>query len=100
MADVMYVKGEGGVVWEMTPPLSEGIAGRLAKGHLKRVNADGSPYREPEDVGSDLTDGTPAKPSERASKAEWVGFAVNALGMEADDAEAATKQDLIDLAGQ
>jgi hypothetical protein len=81
---IHIVEGEGAVI-EIALPLHEAIADRLAKGYIRRVNADGSPFEE--------------KPVERptltARKPEWVRYAV-AQGMEPDDAEALTKQDLID----
>lgn len=43
MADTIYAKGEGGVVWEFDLPLSEPFADQLAKGTLVRCNKDGSP---------------------------------------------------------
>lgn len=89
---------------EMDLPLPEHMQDRVTKGYLRRVSADGTPWRgevEPEeDQGSDLTNGVTPRPAVNATKAEWVGYAVNALGMEPNDAEAATKQDLIDLANQ
>jgi hypothetical protein len=85
MAETIHiVEGEGAVI-ELALPLHEAIADRLAKGYIRRVNPDGTPYEE--------------KPVERpaltARKPEWVRYAV-AQGMEPDDAEALTKQDLID----
>jgi len=101
----MYLRGEGGSIIGMDLPLAEGIADRLTKGYLKRVNADGSPYVEPSardatTGGSDLTSGRTPRPAQSATKAEWVGYAVHAVGMSPDDAEAMTKQDLIDLLGK
>lgn len=95
MGDTIHVRGEGGVVIEMALPLHEAIADRLTKGHLLRVNPDGSDY-----AGDD--DSVPGLPTEKppvsALKPEWVGWAV-AQGMKPDDAEAATKQDLIEKYG-
>jgi hypothetical protein len=47
MAETIHVLGEGGVVWSMDLPLPDGVASRLAKGELRRVTADGSPWVEP-----------------------------------------------------
>jgi hypothetical protein len=81
---IHIVEGEGAVI-ELALPLHEAIADRLAKGYIRRVNPDGTPYG--------------AKPVERpaltARKADWVRYAVD-QGMKPDDAEALTKQDLID----
>jgi hypothetical protein len=96
MADSVYILGEGGGVWKMDLPLPEAIADRLTKGYLHEVNADGSP------VGDNGGVSVSAQPIERpainASKATWVGWAVHE-GMTPDDAEAATKTDLIEKFG-
>jgi hypothetical protein len=93
----VFILGEGGGVFELSLPLHETIADKLAKGHVRRVQADGTPYVE-----GDRPDGVPGLPESRpalsAVKAEWVGWAV-VQGMKPDDAEAATKQDLIDRFG-
>lgn len=82
---IHVVEGQGAVI-ELALPLHEAIADRLAKGYLRRVNPDGT----------DWTEAPPAeRPEPTARKAEWVGYAV-ARGMDPDDAEALTKQDLID----
>lgn len=114
MATGFFMEAEGHVV-EMDLPLPEPLADRLTKGYLKRVNADGSPWTgevvDPLDGETDeveqhgetdepVVDLEVARPNVNASKAEWVGYAVKGLGMDPDDAEAATKQDLIDLANQ
>lgn len=93
----VFIQGEGGGVFELSLPLHETITDKLAKGHVRRVQADGSPYVE-----SDRPDGVPGLPESRpavnAVKAEWVGWAV-VQGMTPDDAEALTKTDLIERFG-
>ena len=42
-----HFRGENGQVLEMDLPLSDAFAGRLARGELVRVNADGSTWDEP-----------------------------------------------------
>lgn len=86
MAETIHVvEGEGAVI-EMALPLHEAIADRLAKGYIRRVHPDGTPW----------TGDEPAeRPALTARKADWVGYAA-AQGMDPDDAEALTKQDLID----
>ena len=42
MVETIHIMGEGGVVHPHDLPLPEGIAGRLARGHLRRVNPDGT----------------------------------------------------------
>lgn len=104
MAELAHFRSESGQVIGMDLPLDEIMQDKVTKGYLKRVNEDGSPWREPADAdadeGSALMAGEFPRPAVNASKAEWVGYAVTALGMNADDVEAATKQDLIDLANQ
>jgi hypothetical protein len=94
----VFVRGEGGGVFKLDLPLHETIEDRLLKGYLTRVaNAKGDAYVE----GSD-EESVPTLPTERpalnAVKKEWVGWAV-AQGMLPDDAEAFTKQDLIERFG-
>lgn len=81
-------------MFKLDRPLSESVSDRLAKGALVRVaNADGDPYDGPAD------DGVPAPPSEKpatsARKADWVAYAMT-QGMSEDDADAATKTDLVE----
>lgn len=101
--DSIHVRGEGGQVIEMDLPLPEPIADRLAKGLIRRVNADGSGYTgstpapaEPSG-GSALTEGRTPRPAANARKAEWVGWAVGVHGMDPEDADAMTKGDLMEL---
>jgi hypothetical protein len=103
MADTAHYRGEGGAVFEMALPLPEVMQDKVTKGYLRRVNADGTPYVAPAETGSggsDLTDGIPPRPAQSAQKAEWVGYAVLVGGMKPDDAEAMTKQDLIERFGK
>ena len=94
----VFILGEGGGVFEMSLPLHETIADKLAKGHLRRVaDRDGTPYVE-----GDRPDGVPGLPESRpainAVKAEWVGWAV-VQGLTPDEAEGLTKTDLIERFG-
>jgi hypothetical protein len=93
MVKTVHILGEGGTIFEMALPLSEPIEDRLLKGYLKRVNADGTPYREKSER---------VQPPPYASKGEWVGWAVHASQstdspITPDDAEALTKTDLIEM---
>lgn len=94
----VFIRGEGGSVFKLDLPLHEAIEDRLRKGYLTRVaNADGDPYIESPEapvVASLPTE----RPALTASKAEWVGWAVG-QGLDPDKAEAATKQDLIEVYG-
>lgn len=96
MADSVHILGEGGGVWKMDLPLPEAIADRLTKGHLHLVNADGSPAGDNGGVGASAP--PTSRPAINAQKAEWVGWA-SVNGMSPDDAEALTKQDLIEKFG-
>lgn len=93
----VFIRGEGGAVIKMDLPLHETIEARLAKGHITRVSEDGSPYVEGSDTPTVAALPT-KRPAINAEKAEWVGWAV-AQGMGPDDAEAATKTDLIEKFG-
>ncbi|WP_128977280.1 hypothetical protein [Streptomyces roseicoloratus] len=96
MAETIHIRGEGGAVIAMDLPLPDGIADRLTKGLLRRVNADGTPYIEQDGAG------VPAPPAEApaksAPKAEWVGWAA-AQGADPEDADGMTKADLIEAYG-
>jgi hypothetical protein len=93
----VFIQGEGGGIFELSLPLHETIVDKLERGHVRRVQADGSPYEE-----SERPDGVPALPDSRpnvnAQKAEWIGWAV-VNGLTPDDAEALTKADLIEQFG-
>lgn len=95
MSNTVHILGEGGGIFEMLLPLSEPIEDRLLKGYLKRVNADGTPFVEKSER---------VQPAPYASKGEWVGWAVHIsqstdTPISPDDAEALTKQDLIEQYG-
>lgn len=93
-AEHIFVQGGGGtVVIKLDLPLHEATAEQLKKGYLRRVNEDGSPYVEPAEDGGPAG---PKRPARSDNKPEWVGWAVAAFGVTPDDAEAMTKQDLID----
>lgn len=96
MGEHIFIRGEGGSVFKLDPPLHEAIEDRLRKGMIHRVNEDGSAYEgDPGDV-----PGVPTSvPNATALKPEWVGWAV-AQGEDAEAAEAMTKADLIDKYGQ
>lgn len=101
MAETIHVRGEGGSVIPMDLPLHPDIAKRLEAGQLRRVDADGSPYREPEPPEADVEpddDGEPKRPAKAASKDDWLAYVLAALDMEAAEVESLTKADLIALA--
>ncbi|HEY9473645.1 MAG TPA: hypothetical protein VIS06_07315 [Mycobacteriales bacterium] len=97
MVETIHIMGEGGVVHPHDLPLPEGIAGRLARGHLRRVNPDGTPYTGP--VDGEVPAPPTVRPAVNAPKADWVGWAVH-NGASVDDAEASTKADLIEKYGR
>lgn len=96
--DTVFIQGEGGGIFELSLPLHETIADKLAKGAVRRVqDADGTPYDESARPG-DVPALPESRPSVNAPKAEWIGWAVkNGAGVA--DAEAASKADLIELYG-
>jgi hypothetical protein len=96
MSNTIHILGEEGAIFHLAPEaVTEPIKDRLLKGYLKRVNADGTPFVEKS---------ARVRPAPYASKGEWVGWAVHISQstdspITADDAEALTKQDLIELYG-
>lgn len=94
----IHLLGEGGSIFKMDLPLHEVIEEKLRKGHVRRVNEDGSHYEAPADDDA-AGDGVPTlpgtKPAVNAAKIDWVGWAV-ACGATPDDAESMTKTDLIE----
>ncbi|MDX3235657.1 hypothetical protein PV392_08150 [Streptomyces sp. ME03-5709C] len=111
MAETIHVRGEGGAIFAMDLPLSEGIQQRLEQGLIQRVNPDGSPFQaipsapadereegDGEDKGgSDLTAGRSPRPGVNAPKAEWIAYVVSQGLLSADDAANYTKADLIEM---
>jgi hypothetical protein len=108
----IFVRGEGGAVFEMDPDrMSKEVRRQMQLGRLRRVNPDGTPYRRPgaaspdPDPGTDsgnaggsaLTEGRTPRPAKNARKADWVLYAVAALGVDAEDAEGMSKGDLMEL---
>jgi len=95
----IFVRGEGGAVFKLDLPLHESIEERLAKGYIQRVaNADGDPYVEGADTPK-VVEPPKERPALSAPKRVWVAWAgVN--GMDLDEAEAATKDDLIEKFGK
>jgi hypothetical protein len=99
----VFIRGEGGSVFEMTPSkMSPDLKRRLRLGYLRQVNADGSPLREAAPApapgsGGPLDQEPVARPAKSAPKKDWVLYAVTALGLDAERAEGMTRQELIDL---
>ncbi|MCM1976831.1 hypothetical protein [Streptomyces sp. G1] len=99
----IFVRGEGGAVFEMTPSkMSAELRRRMQLGYLRQVNADGSPLRAPSAPaapagGSALTEGQVPRPAKSAPKRDWVLYAVTVLGLDPEAAEGMTRQELIDL---
>lgn len=90
MSETVFIRGEAGSIFEMSLPLSPPIEERLLKGYLTRVkNADGAPWVDKAER---------RKPYANESKNDWVSWAVF-KGMDPDDAEALTKNDLIEKFG-
>lgn len=101
--DSVFIRGEGGAVFEMTPSkMSPDMKRRLQLGYLRQVNADGSPLRETAPAGKApavqrIDDGPVPRPAKSAPKRDWVLYAVTELGLDAERAEGMTRQELIDL---
>lgn len=96
MSKTIHIQGEGGAIFSLAPEaVTQFIEDRLLKGYLTRVNADGTPYKGKSER---------VQPAPYASKSEWVGWAVHISQstdspITPDDAEALTKQDLIEMYG-
>lgn len=97
MAETALFRSESNQLIHMDLPLPEHMQDKVTKGLLVRVNDDGTPYTgEAADASEGA--GVTERPDGRASKAAWVGWAA-AQGAPVDDAEAMTKQDLIEKYG-
>ncbi|MDX2552606.1 hypothetical protein ACKI1J_43100 [Streptomyces scabiei] len=100
--NTVFIRGEGGAVFEMTPSkMSPETKRRLRLGYLRQVNADGSPLDTtpapaPASAGPGGQEPAP-RPAKSAPKKDWVLYAVTALGLDAERAEGMTRQELIDL---
>jgi hypothetical protein len=90
--NTIHVLGEGGSVFKLDLPLHEALEDKLRKGVIRRVNPDGSPYAGP---ATDVAAPPTKAPAKNAPKADWVAWAV-VCGETPDDAEAKSKQDLLD----
>lgn len=95
-----HFRGAGNVIWEMDLPLTEAMQNQLVKGYLTRVREDGALYEEPVPEGEDPAVSEVEKPpAANASKSHWIGYAHRVHDVSIDDAEAMTKNDLIELYG-
>ncbi len=99
----------GGGLHEHDWPLHPDIAEQLAKGQVTQASEPGpATWHRPAGAGPSESEQTgreiyatdkPLLPHRSAPKPEWVGYAVKVGGLAVDDAEAMTKQDLIDRYG-
>lgn len=96
--DTMWIRGENGVVHEMSLPLSPHIERRVDRGDLVHVNKDGTPWS-----GNDSDDDEPAGtlpdapplPKRTENRAAWTEFAIS-QGMDRETAASMTKAELIE----
>lgn len=99
----VFIRGEGGAVFEMTPAkMSPDFKRRLLLGYLRQVNPDGSPLQASaaaiEAAPASVPGKEPvARPAKSAPKRDWVLYAVTTLGLDPERAEVMTRQELIDL---
>lgn len=95
----MWIRGENGALHLFDVPLPPGIAHRLSRGDLVRVNADGSPWVADADPGepeeSEVPPDAPALPKRTENRAVWTEFAVS-QGMDRATAAAMSKAELIE----
>lgn len=97
--ETAFFRGEGGAIFEMALPLPENHLYKLERGQLKRCNPDGS------DLTGDDAPQELKRPAASASKNEWVRWAVHVTAdtdtpLSIDDADAMTKNDLVEKYGK
>lgn len=83
--DTVKLQGEGGSVFEYDLPLDPYIQQRLDLGRMRQLDDGPALVVEAH------------RPAQSAPKSDWVAWAVQVHGLAADDAEAMTKADLIEL---
>lgn len=90
-----FFRGAGGGVFELALPLSENLENQRIRGQLFQVaNAAGDPLNPADEPAE------PKRPADSALKQEWVGYALAVdKDLTVDDADAMTKNDLIELYG-
>jgi hypothetical protein len=99
MAETGLFKSESNQLIHMDLPLPEHMQDKVTRGLLVRVNDDGTPYTG-EAADASTGAGVSERPAVAAAKAEWVGWARHCdPDLSIDDAEAMTKQDLIEKYG-
>lgn len=94
---VIHLRGENGAVLYFDGvALPEGIAHRVGRGDLTRVNPDGTPWEAeaPAPAGEPPPDAPPL-PGVKENRAVWTEFAVS-QGMDRAEAASLTKAQLID----
>jgi hypothetical protein len=90
--DTGFFRGAGGSVFTLPLPLAENFEYQRVRGQLVRVTEDGKPFEEP---------AAPKRPADTALKSEWVGYALAVdADLSVDDADAMTKNDLIEKYGK
>lgn len=107
--ETVFVRGEGGAVFEMAPSrMTADMRRRMRMGRLRRVTPDGRPYRAPH-TPPDIEDDPPEqddspgpagpvpRPAKSAPKKDWVLYAVAVLGVDEEEAQGMTRQELIEL---
>lgn len=99
----IHLRGENGAVLYFDgAALPEGIAHRVGRGDLTRVNPDGTPWDDAsqgsaaEPSPGDLPPDAPPLPSVRENRAVWTEFAVS-QGMDRAEAASLTKAQLIEV---
>ncbi len=115
--EVWLIRGEGGDITPMSPPLGEGIAQRLRTGALLRVNEDGSrwepepdePVPAPKSLVEKRADESKAeatkapvlaKPAQNENKARWVDYAASTGQITREAAEDLNKAELVERFGK
>jgi hypothetical protein len=92
-----FFRGAGGGVFELSLPLSENFENQRVRGQLVQVNADGEAVRSV----APKTRLEPGGEPPVSAKNEWVGYAAAVESdLSVDDADAMTKNDLIEKYGK
>jgi hypothetical protein len=96
-AETGFFRGAGGGIFELPLPLADNYEHQRVRGQLVRVTETGGPYEQDKPASARR----PVRPAPAASKNEWVGYAVAVdKNLSIDDADAMTKNDLVEKYGK
>lgn len=90
MADLILARGAAGTTFAVDPAVPW-VAAQLDRGAL--VLVEQPPRAEPD------SEQQPERPAQAAPKSTWVAYVAEVTDLTAEDAEALTKAELVELAG-